>query len=60
MWLGVSPSEFLYVKHLRPVLTHAAETWTTTSVDERRPSIFEREQNIWSNMRERAVTEEIQ
>jgi hypothetical protein len=27
---------------VRPILTYAAGTWTTTKNDERRPSVFER------------------
>jgi len=42
-----------------PVLTHAAEKWSKTTIDERRPSVFEREQNKWSHMREKAVAGEI-
>jgi hypothetical protein len=39
----------IYKTLVRPVLTYAKETWTTTKNDGRRPSIFERQnpsQNI--------------
>jgi hypothetical protein len=54
----------IYRTLVRPVLAHAAETWTTTKNDERRPSIFERK--IFRRMygpiceRERAVAEGIE
>jgi hypothetical protein len=47
----------------KPVFTYATETWTITKKDERRLSIFKKENslhNMWSNMQERAVVEEIQ
>jgi len=33
---------FTYGTLVKPLLTHAAETWTTTNNDERRMSVFER------------------
>jgi len=48
---------------VRPLLTCTAETWAMTINEEGRLEYPRKEnpsQNIWSNMRERAVTEEIQ
>jgi hypothetical protein len=53
----------MYKTLVRPILTYAAETWTTIKNDERRLSILERKNPskiILSSMRERAVAEEIQ
>ena len=45
------------------VFTYATETWTITKKDERRLSIFKKENSLhdmWSNMQGRAVAEEVQ